>query len=225
MKRLFFLLLCLVSPIFSEPKESIDDLKQILLDVQQELWGWCSAEKSIALMDLVFEVKPAVYVEIGVFGGASLLPAALAIDYLNEGVIVAIDAWDSIECIRNYDLDKDKAHVNFWTKMNLEQVYFYFLHLLTRFEIGERVLVIKDTSDKAALLLGEIDILHIDGNHSNTQSLADAKNYFPKVRSGGYIWLSDASKETVFETKKFLLERCDFVKALDQENCLLLKKR
>ena len=51
------------------------------------LEGWCTEDKIVKLYDLIIEVKPYFLVEIGVFGGKSLLSQAFALKENNKGII------------------------------------------------------------------------------------------------------------------------------------------
>ncbi|MBI2810794.1 MAG: class I SAM-dependent methyltransferase [Candidatus Melainabacteria bacterium] len=51
-------------------------------------------------MDYIFELKPERVVEIGVFGGKSLVPMACALRANQKGRIYGIDPWDNKESVR-----------------------------------------------------------------------------------------------------------------------------
>jgi predicted O-methyltransferase YrrM len=67
--------------------EKIDDL------FERQLPGWCTKEKAYTLASLVIGTRPAVIVEVGVFGGRSFLPMALALKELGKGMAIGIDPW------------------------------------------------------------------------------------------------------------------------------------
>lgn len=217
--------LCLFFFFIAAYGDSVQELKETVLDNRQEIYGWCSAEKALNIIDLVLEVKPQVYVEIGVFSGASLYPAASALKFLGTGVAIGIDPWDKIECIRYLDPDKDKADLKWWAHQNMDHIYFGFLSVLRQFELEKSCVIFRATSKKAASVIGTIDILYIDGNHNEKVATEDVKLYLPKVRPGGYIWLNDASWHSLREALKLLLASCDMVKKIDNGNCILFKKK
>lgn len=205
--------------------ETIEEVKEAVYDALPEILGWCSKEKASHFIDLVLEVKPELCVEIGVFGGASLLPVGAALDFLGHGTVVAIDPWDKIECIRYLDPDADKKNLLWWAHLNLDHIYFGFLNLLRQFELEKICVVLRATSKKGSSMIGPIDILHIDGNHYEKVVIEDVKLYLPKVRPGGYIWLNDAGWSSLQPAVSLLLESCDVVKAIDNGNCVLFRKR
>ncbi len=214
--------LLLASCLYGNP---IEELKETVLDNHQEIWGWCSREKALQIIDLVLEVKPKLYVEIGVFSGASLYPAAAALKFLGEGVAVAIDPWDKIECIRYLDPDEDKTDLKWWAHQNMDHIYFGFLSVLRQFELEKTCLILRTTSKKAARAIGHIDILFLDGNHYEKVATEDVLLYLPKVRPGGYIWLNDATWISLQPAKEHLKAHCDVVRTIDNGNCILFRKR
>lgn len=208
-----------------QAESSVDALKQRVLNVLPYLEGWCSREKALNFIDLVLEVQPDLCVEVGVFGGSSLFPVASALKFLGEGMIIGIDPWDRMECLRYCDPAKDRAHMDWWGKINLTYVYYSYLNMLRRYELEEQVSTLKVTSEKAAPEVGEIDILYLDGNHSEYATVLDVKLYLPKVRSGGYIWLNDTLWDSIQPAVDLLLESCDAIKLIDSGNCILFRKR
>lgn len=38
-----------------------------------------------------------------------------------------------------------------------------------------------------------IDILHINGNHTEANALADVQMFLPKLKKGGYLWFDDVN--------------------------------
>lgn len=189
------------------------------------LYGWCSQEKAIAIFDLVLEIKPKVCVEVGVFGGASLFPAASALQLIGEGVVIGIDPWDRLECVRYFDPIADKEHIKWWNKVNLDYIYSSYLHCLKMCDLEPYVQTIRKTSLEAAAEIPPIDILHLDGNFSADMPLKDVQLYLPKVKSGGYIWLNDAINKNRDPVIEVLLESCYIVKAVNNQTCILFRKK
>jgi len=218
---LFFF--CLFASLHADPK--VEGLKQKVCNVLPSLEGWCTTEKALSFIDLVLEVQPEVYVEIGVFGGRSLFPVASALKFLGKGTVIGIDPWDKIECIKYYDPIADQLNLQWWGKVNLNYIYSSYISMLKKYELEKFCRTIRATSEKAAAEIDAIDILYIDGNHSEEASLLDVVLYLPKVRQGGYVWMNDSlwpDRQTAVE---LLLEECDAVKLIDNGNCILFKKR
>lgn len=177
---------------------SIHDTKNTILEAHKKYdnqlcWGWCSLDKSGCFVDYVNDicsrVENPVCVEIGVFGGKSVLPVALELKRHNKGKIHAIDPWDNIEAGKGYE--EHKPHYDYWVNIDLEYMYNFFLNLLKEYEIENYVNVIRSTSD-AAPDFDEIDFLFIDGQHTE-QAVRDALKYATKVKLNGYCVVDDVT--------------------------------
>lgn len=62
-----------------------------------------------------------------------------------------------------------------------------------RFKKVPAVRILRDTSDAAAVSIRnkELDFVYIDGDHNYAGVQADLENYYPKVKTGGLIFLDD----------------------------------
>ncbi|MDE3045272.1 MAG: class I SAM-dependent methyltransferase [Verrucomicrobiota bacterium] len=223
MKKGFLLLIYCFSFLYADAR--VDGLKQRVCNSLSSLEGWCTSEKALNFIDLILEVKPDIYVEIGVFGGRSLLPVASALKFLNHGVVYAIDPWDRFEATRYYDPIHDRTNLEWWDKLNFNYIYSSYLAMLRKYDLERYCITLKMTSEKAVSEIDRIDILHIDGNHSEEGSIIDVVLYLPKVRSGGYIWMNDASWADRQEAVDVLAKECDVIKILDNGNLVLFRKR
>lgn len=222
MRNLVLFFFCMTA-LFAEPA---DDLKKSVCDAIPNMYGWCSKEKAVQFIDLILQVKPEVCVEIGVFGGRSLFPVASALKFLDQGgIVIGIDPWDKNEIIRYFDPDKDKAHLDWWSKVNMDQIYYSYLNTLSQYQLEDFVVTLRTTSELACPAIGMIDILYIDGSHNEANSVKDVQMYLPKVRSGGYIWLNDSLWTDIQASVDILFEECEFVKLIDGGNCILFKKK
>lgn len=202
--------------------ENFNTCKQIVLTRLPKVEGWCSKEKALAMMDLIIETNPKVCVEIGVFGGSSILPTASALKFLKRGVVYAIDPWDNSECLKG---DNDEKNSEWWGKIDLEKIYQGYRNMLREYGLEKYCRTLRTTSEKAAQNISEIDILHIDGNHSEECSTFDVMTYLPKLKSGGYIWLDDTNWSTTRKAVEYVMESCDFVKSVNDGGCMLFRKR
>ena len=162
-------------------------LKQHVFQVMDTLEGWCSKEKASLLVDLVLRVKPTTIVEIGVFGGKSLVPMAIALKANQKGKIYGIDPWDpgaSIEAVQNED------NKYYWTIVDYKGILNGLIQKIDHYALVEQIELIESTSENA-LPIEPIDILHVDGNHSEKTSYFDVTKWVPYVRKGGIIIFDD----------------------------------
>jgi len=225
MKKILFVFSLWIGSLQSYTLDDVENLKGQITYVLYGITGWCSENKAMEFIDLILEVKPEVYVEIGVYEGASFFPAVSTLRFLGRGIAYAIDPWDTYECIRYYDRVVDEKQWRWWASIDLEKAFTSFQRLLSTYQLEGVTKVLRKTSMEAAAEIRGIDILHIDGDHSETMSLKDVQVYLPKVRSGGYIWLNDSLWRERAEAVDLLLEYCDVVKVIESANCVLFKKR
>lgn len=202
------------------------DLKREVSEVLPTLYGWCSLEKAFNLIDLVLDTKADLYVEIGVYGGASLFPVASAMKFLGKGLAIGIDPWDKFECIRYYDPEKEALDLHWWGNLNFQYIYSSYLAMIEKNQLEPYIFNLKTTSlDAAQKILDPIDILYIDGNHNEIITVWDVLNYFPLVRSEGYIILNDFLDPRKQKARSILSGLCDKVKEIEPGKCFLYRKK
>jgi len=186
-----------------------DAIKDQAVAYMKELHGWCSEEKASILIDLILKMRPQVIVEIGVFGGKSLVPMAYALKANKTGKIYGIDPWSteaSVEGIMKDDI------LHFWSWIDHESILQDLKGKIEEFALSDQIELIRSTSEDAGLIQ-DIDILHIDGNHSDAASYLDATKWVPQVVSGGLIifddidWTENDSNPT-FRAVKWMNEHC-----------------
>jgi len=200
--------------------------QQLLLD-GVHIPGWCRGGKAEKLMDSIHELKPQLCVEIGSLAGSATYPMACTLRYLGQGILYAIDTWDNASCLEG--LDPDDPNVTWWPSLgiDMEQTHRFFLDWISRQGFQNICHPMRMRSDQAAALFadGSIDFLYIDGNISSSGSMADVTLFFPKVRSGGYIWLNLADLHTKKKAVGFLMRRCEWLKEKSVEtHCILFRK-
>lgn len=183
----------------------------------QDLPGWCPWDKAVDMAGLIIRERPAVVVEIGVFAGRSLIPQAAALRQNDKGFVFGIDPWDDPNSIESWNQGTP-----------LDQLERTFKDAIKHHGLETYVCVIKETSERAVRHFikspfSQIDILHIDGCHSEKASTQDVELYLPIVRPGGFIWMDDTDWSTVGNALTTALKSCDLVK--DYGKFCLLQKR
>jgi predicted O-methyltransferase YrrM len=203
-----------------------DPYKQKALDYQDDKYirGWCNPEKAEKMMDLIFDTHPKICVEIGVFGGSSIYPTACALKYLNEGKVHAIDPWSNEECTKGYS-PTDPNYI-WWNKVPQEEIYRGFKDMLHRYKLVPFCTILRMTSQQAVDQFQDetIDILHIDGNHTELVALKDVQLFLPKVKKGGYIWFDDTNWSSTKRAIMHLAEHCSFDETRSTKTCFLFQK-
>lgn len=198
------------------------------IDIINPLEGWCSYDKSNKLYNLIIKERPTYVVEIGVFGGKSLISQAFALKDNKHGIIIGIDPWKLNDCILYMD---DTEAINWWSKLDYDYIYNSCINAINANNLNDYVKLFKLNSSECLKYIDfQIDILHIDGNHEELSSCNDVDMYLPKVRSGGFIWFDDANwKQTQKAIKliknKYNCKLIDKAKSDDPNNfCSLYVK-
>ena len=152
-----------------------------------QLEGWCSQNKASILIDLILKEKPEVVVEIGVFGGKSLVPIACALKFNGKGKIFGIDPWDSQASVQGA---MDPANRSWWGALDHQELLRGLTQKIRQFALVDQVELVQSTSANAPLIEG-IQMLHIDGNHSDETTYLDVTKWVPLMKSGGWIIFDD----------------------------------
>jgi len=155
-----------------------------------QLPGWCSAEKAKALAAVVRDLRPRISVEIGVFGGRSLIALASAHARFAGGIVYGIDPWSAEEALASV---QETEHRVWWAKLDYEQIYTGCLRAIAECGLSTHCAVLRTTSACAADDFTAVDLLHIDGNHSEEKSCSDAALWLPKLTPGGALFFDDVN--------------------------------
>lgn len=166
----------------------IDHVKKTAFYYMGQLEGWCTNNKAAFLIDLVFMTNAKIVVEIGVWGGKSLIPMAYALKASSKGTIYGIDPWDNLESVEGMD----GANYEWWLSVNHRKILEGLKTKISEFDLTEQIELVRTTSEKAEPI-SNIDILHIDGNHSKKAAMLDVTKWVPLVRKGGFIIFDDVS--------------------------------
>jgi hypothetical protein len=159
--------------------------------------GWCWPQKAITLAEYVLQLQPSIVVEIGVFGGRSLIPIGMALqeNYSAgnpyQSVAVGVDPWDRESSLEG---DNDPANNEWWANLDIDAIHRGFMALVRKHRLSGFIIPMRCQSGTAAQLFqnGQVGLIHCDGNHSEFSSCRDVNLWWPKLKSGG-IWCMDDS--------------------------------
>jgi len=197
-------------------KELIDRIATSL----PPMHGWCPIAKANAMAKAIIETRPETIVEIGVFGGRSLLAMAFACQSIHHGKVYGVDPWSAESALDSMDSSKDR---DWWGKIDYENIYASCLKAILDHNAHSVCSVFRTTSERAASLFDKVDMLHIDGNHSEKAATLDVTLWLPKVPSNGLIWLDDIEDGHLFNAIGLLNAQCD--RLSDIGTCGVFKKR
>jgi hypothetical protein len=190
--------------------------------------SWCSKEKAELIMQLVIVERPQTCVEIGAFSGSCTLPMLVALKHMKHGTAIVIDAWSNKEAVKG--LDSNDPNTSWWNSVDLKSVKRSFLSMIHTWNLASYCKIIPTSSEMAASKIDSIDFLHLDGNFSEQGALLDTNLYLPKVKSGGYVLLSNvlimvSGKPTKMKALWPIFDQCDIIAEIENGNAILFKKR
>jgi predicted O-methyltransferase YrrM len=169
-------------------KKPIREILDLIIQTLPEGGQWCSEEKAATLASMVFGLRPVTIVEIGVWLGGSFVPMALALNNLEgEGrKIYGVDPWSPSASAAG----QTDVNAKWWGNQDHENIFHRFMGRLHDLELGEVSVIQRTTSTDAPFPPTTIDILHLDGNHSE-QAYSDIVRYEPRIAPGGIVILDD----------------------------------
>lgn len=164
--------------------------------------GMCDHEKIRALCEIFRYSLKGDVVEIGSWWGKSAYVLSQLADYYAVGKLLCIDPWSNEHIIQNdaeglvdsIDVNANEALTVF--QMNLLPYGRGSVNYLREPSVDAAATFRKDRSVATEVFgktnyTGKISVLHIDGNHSFDNVLADVNAWADLVISGGWIILDD----------------------------------
>ncbi|MGC4006335.1 MAG: class I SAM-dependent methyltransferase [Pirellulales bacterium] len=197
------------------PRKVLEEALAANMDLAS--YGWCTPKKAAALAQSIYDIRPNLVVEIGIFGGRSLLPIAVSMKYLGQGVVYGIEPWSNSVAV---EVPTNPTNDEWWSTVDLNAVKrACFEHLLKYDVIGQAKILECRSTEAFMFLNGKIDMIHVDGNHSAEQALDDVKIAYNAVMSRGHIWMDDIRWESVKPAMRFLYDNCETVCEYDEPGC------
>lgn len=154
--------------------------------------AWCTLEKCQMLAALVLANRPRLVVEIGVWNGDSLVPMLLALQHAGgDGKAIAIDPWSPIASVEG----QNETNAGWWGSVNHDDAMATFQGRLANLGLDPICGIIRRPSDEVdPPTLGEIDLLHIDGNHGE-QAFRDVVRFTRMMPIGSVLVMDDVGWE------------------------------
>jgi predicted O-methyltransferase YrrM len=172
--------------------------------------GWCSKEKRERLMKLVKDTDAQLVMELGIYGGSSLIPMAVACKQKGSGMVHGCDPWTQDASVVGFA--EDSVHREWWSHLDHDLIFQSYQTQIKLFDVADYIGThIVGSEDYRLINRFEdesLDILHIDGNHSEECATRDVTNWLPKVKKGGYIVFDDVSWPGTKKGQELLLEKC-----------------
>jgi hypothetical protein len=162
----------------------------------EKIEGWCTVEKALKMASLI---KPTDFcVELGVWGGRSLLPICC----MTKNKVIGIDAWSKQSSLEGKN---DKENDIWWSKIDYDKMFEYTKSILSKYGCVNARLIRCKSKDVSNMFLDEsIDFLHQDSNHSELISCEEVELYHKKVKKNGIWVFDDTDWETTIKAQKLL---------------------
>jgi predicted O-methyltransferase YrrM len=165
---------------------------------QYEIYGWASSPRISQYIDFVKKIKNGKIIEIGVYGGASLLEICDMCED-NQNIIFGIDPWETNNYSNGNLLNENTSptlnefhhHMSknrkMLEKIIKEEKYDKFVNLI----VEKASEASKKFDDKT------IDLIYIDGSHDYGSVFQDLQIWYSKIKRSGLIWGDDYNWEGV----------------------------
>jgi hypothetical protein len=197
-----------------------DHIRAAINDYCPRMTGFTTAQRCCDMAELIIDNLPNMVVEIGVFGGRTMLAQAFALREVGRGIIFGIDAYKFESCAEG----ERKENRDYWQNIDFGKLYLEAASTLFDHRLAPHAVLVQARSQDVAYLFQSIDILNIDGCHSEVASLRDVELYLPRVRQGGYIWFDDidwtddAGKKTTVRAQEMIEQQCDVLRVEREAN-------
>ena len=113
----------------------------------------------------------------------------------------------------------DNANRQWWDAVPLQVIYSMLCKYLTDKNLWPWVKIIAAPSHRVADIFTDnpIDVLHIDGCHSELASCRDVQLYLPRVKPGGWVWFDDTNWDTTQKAQHEIECSCRLI--VDARDC------
>jgi hypothetical protein len=187
----------------------MQDLLDKIALIVPSLEGWCPVDKAQWMATWIVNQRASKIVEIGVFGGRSLIPMGMAVKFLMEhrqpyhGKVVGLDSYNKIDSTEG---ESDLANRDWWAQINLDKVRAGAELAIVSLGLAHIVdlRVISSTQGVSSFEDGSVDLVHVDGQHAESVSCRDVDLWFPKLRSGGIMVMDDTDWHQLQPARKII---------------------
>lgn len=202
------------------------ELAKKIEEVLPTMQGWCSLSKALKLSESIIAIEPEIVVEIGIFGGRSLIPMAMTLQHLGKGVIYGVEAWNPGAAT---SFTTNSENDNWWKEIDFSAIKSGFLKKVVECELASFARIVEIDAARAHSVFDVIDFLHIDGGHSAPAALLDVAHFLPKLRTGGILVFDDINWETTRIAVEVVETQCDTIEEVRDDDgivtCKFYRKR
>lgn len=182
-----------------------DEQTELIYNILPRLPGWCTPDKGKRLAQLVTDARADLCVELGVFGGRSLVAIALGLARNGFGEVHGIDPFEKKAALEGRNSPENDV---WWSAVDFDDVMRQAAAAIDDNGLREYAKIVRAKSLDVVDSYedGSIDVIHQDGNHSEDVSVAEVLAYAPKVALGGFWVMDDTNWETTVRAQGLLVE-------------------
>jgi predicted O-methyltransferase YrrM len=169
--------------------------------------GWCTERKALWLAELIADNGCRTVLEVGIYGGKSLIPMAIAIKkYAPGGKVYGIEAWSNAVATQ---VSLHPQHDAWWANLDFKYIKTGFFRSVIANDVADVINVLDMSSDDAfkclnAQRLTEFDLIHVDSSKSEGEELHDCKTWSGLLRPGGILVMDDIGWPSVQVAREYV---------------------
>jgi hypothetical protein len=165
-------------------------------------------------------------VEIGVWGGRSIIPCAAALRHVGTGFVTCVGTW-SADAARASPIHG--ASDRLWSGVDFPRIKRQFHRFVAAADLTQQVRLVEADSRSAVALFDHIDFLHVNGTQCISNAAEVAVLYACKVRQGGIVLLDNVDwtgAESAWENLRGLYETLTTPthSLVGMEHCAVLRR-
>jgi len=180
------------------------DITNVWIDTHLPgMHGWCDPDKGKRLAELIVKHNCHNILELGIFGGRSLLSMAKVCEQRGSGLVTGIDPWSASASLEGTN---DPQNNEWWQKLEYEEIYRSFVGLVLAHHLTKYCRWFRCKSAEAAAFYKpeSIDLIHQDSNHSEEVSCAEIELFHPLLKPKAIFVMDDVRWETTSKARELL---------------------
>ncbi len=186
-----------------------DHIKKAIYEYFPHMDGWCTEERACEMAERILETNAKVIVDIGVYAGRSTIAMGFAARELGDSVVYGIDPWRVDSAVEGDDVE---ANARWWREnSNLEHMHQRTMECIWAHRLDKWVVILRAPSQFVSQLFQVIDLINVDGCHTEVASCRDVGIYLPLLRSGSYCFFDDSDWESTQKALAMVEEHCELI--------------
>jgi predicted O-methyltransferase YrrM len=172
-----------------KPGGNIYKMGQTHIHKGHKVFGWHSGDESRFYNNLIKNLKNGTIIEIGVYGGASLLGVADTLKKTNSH-LYEIDPWEKVVNANGTPMSNEQRDIH---RNKLKKLRLHLDSIIKKENYDKNITLVCDFASNFASQFKEksVDIVFVDGDHSYDSVYDDITTWLPKIKDGGVMWGDD----------------------------------